>query len=253
MRYKMIISYDGAYFYGYQRQTSKKTVQEQIEKCLTLIFKQSIEIKSAGRTDAKVHALGQVAHFDSEQVIPINQLKKAMNKILKPYIYIKEIEIVDDSFHARYDAIKKEYRYYISTTEYEPLKSQYIYFYPYKIDIETIKKVLPCFIGTKDFKSLSKGHDKENTIRTIYEFTVNENNGVYEFIIIGDGFLRNMVRIIIALILKFNENKLTIEDINQIIEAKDRKKAPWTAPAEGLYLYKIYYKEKSHNVALLTY
>ena len=127
MRYKMIISYDGAYFYGYQRQKSKITVQEEIEKCLTLIFKQPVEIKSAGRTDAKVHAIGQVAHFDSEQVIPLSQLKKAMNKILKPHIYIKEIEIVDDSFHARYDAIKKEYRYYISTNEYDPLKSQYIY------------------------------------------------------------------------------------------------------------------------------
>ena len=152
MRYKMIISYDGAYFYGYQRQKSKITVQEEIEKCLTLIFKQPVEIKSAGRTDAKVHAIGQVAHFDSEQVIPLSQLKKAMNKILKPHIYIKEIEIVDDSFHARYDAIKKEYRYYISTNEYDPLKSQYIYFYPYKIDIETIKKTLLYFIGTKDFK-----------------------------------------------------------------------------------------------------
>lgn len=244
MRYKMIISYDGAYFYGYQRQKSKITVQEEIEKCLTLIFKQPVEIKSAGRTDAKVHAIGQVAHFDSEQVIPLSQLKKAMNKILKPHIYIKEIEIVDDSFHARYDAIKKEYRYYISTNEYDPLKSQYIYFYPYKIDIETIKKTLLYFIGTKDFESLSKGHDKENTVRTIYSFDVNENNGTYEFSIVGDGFLRNMVRIIIALILKVNENKLTINDINKIIEARDRTTAPWTAPAEGLYLYKIYYNNK---------
>ena len=118
------------------------------------------------------------------------------------------------------------------------------YFYPYKIDIETIKKTLLYFIGTKDFESLSKGHDKENTVRTIYSFDVNENNGTYEFSIVGDGFLRNMVRIIIALILKVNENKLTINDINKIIEARDRTKAPWTAPAEGLYLYKIYYNNK---------
>lgn len=243
MRYKLIISYDGSYFYGYQRQTKKITIQETIEKCLTLIFKHQVEIKSAGRTDAKVHAIAQVAHFDSSQFIPTEQLKKAMNKILKPHIYIKEVEIVDESFHARYDATKKEYRYYISTNEYDPLKSQYIYFYPYSVDINKVNQAIKCFIGTKDFKSLSKGHDKENTVRTIYSFTVKEEKGVYEFSIIGDGFLRNMVRIIMALILKVNENKLTLDNVNEIIESKDRKKAPWTAPAEGLYLYRIYYNK----------
>ena len=242
MRYKMIISYDGAYFYGYQRQTSQITVQEEIEKCLTIIFKQPIKIKSAGRTDAKVHAIGQVAHFDSDQLIPINQLKKAMNKILKPHIYINTIEIVEESFHSRYSATKKEYRYYISTNEFNPLKSQYIYFYPYKIDIDKVRNAMSCFLGTKDFKSISKGHEKEDTIRTIDSFTVSEKNGVYEFIIVGDGFLRNMVRIIIALVLKANEGKITPIDIENIIKAKDRKKAPWTAPAEGLYLYHIYYE-----------
>ena len=138
---------------------------------------------------------------------------------------------------------KKEYRYYISTNEYDPLKSQCIYFYPYSVDINKVNQAIKCFIGTKDFKSLSKGHDKENTVRTIYSFTVKEEKGVYEFSIIGDGFLRNMVRIIMALILKVNENKLTLDNVNEIIESKDRKKAPWTAPAEGLYLYRIYYNK----------
>lgn len=241
MRYKLTISYDGAYFYGFQRQTKLISVQEEIEKCLTIVFKEEIKIKGAGRTDASVHAIGQVAHFDSNLVIPLDRLKKAMNKILAPHIYIKEVEIVEETFHARISAKEKEYRYYISTNEFDPLKSNYIYFYNQKLDIEKIKEALPYFIGTKDFKALSKGHEKENTIRTIYSFEVNETNGIYEFIIKGNGFLRNMVRIIIALLIKINENKITKEDIITIIDGTNRKLAPWLAPANGLYLYSIKY------------
>lgn len=241
MRYKLTISYDGSKFYGFQRQKNKISVQEEIEKSLSIIFKTNIEIKSAGRTDANVHAINQVAHFDSDQLVPTNGLLKAMNKMLKPHIYIKNIEIVDDSFHARFNAIKKEYRYYISTNEFNPIHSSYIYYYSYKINIDKIKETMKVFIGTKDFKSLSKGHDKENTIRTIELFEVKEENGIYEFRIIGDGFLRNMVRIIIAILLKVNEGKITKEDISKILESKDRKNVPWTAPANGLYLYKVYY------------
>ena len=174
MRYKLTISYDGAYFYGFQRQTKLISVQEEIEKCLTIVFKEEIKIKGAGRTDASVHAIGQVAHFDSNLAIPLDRVKKAMNKILAPHIYIKEVEIVEETFHARISAKEKEYRYYISTNEFDPLKSNYIYFYNQKLDIEKIKEALPYFIGTKDFKALSKGHEKENTIRTIYSFEVNE-------------------------------------------------------------------------------
>ena len=241
MRYKLTLSYDGSYYYGFQRQTKLISVQEEIEKCLNIIFKEEIKIKGAGRTDVNVHAIGQVAHFDSDLRIPLDRVKKAMNKILAPHIYIKEVEIVDDGFHARISAKEKEYRYYISTNEFDPLKSNYIYFYNQKIDLEKVKEALPYFIGTKDFKTLSKGHEKENTVRTIYSFTVNEKDGIYEFVIRGNGFLRNMVRIIIALVLKINENKITKEDIQTILEGKTRKLAPWLAPANGLYLYSIKY------------
>ena len=97
------------------------------------------------------------------------------------------------------------------------------------------------FIGTKDFKALSKGHEKENTTRTIYSFELKEQNGIYEFIIKGNGFLRNMVRIIMAILLKYNEKKITLEDITKIIDGTNRSKAPWLAPANGLYLYNIEY------------
>ena len=241
MRYKLTLSYDGAYFFGFQRQTNKPSIQEEVEKALSIIFKEDVKIKGAGRTDALVHAYGQVAHFDHVQFIPLDKLKKAINKIIAPHIYIRSVEIVEETFHARISAKEKEYRYYISTNEFDPLKSNYIYFYNNKIDIYKIKESLNLFIGTKDFKSLSKGHEKENTIRTISLFTVNENNGIYEFIIKGNGFLRNMVRIIISIVIKYNEGKINLEDIKNIIEGKNRTKAPWLAPANGLYLYNIEY------------
>ena len=241
MRYKLTISYDGSYFNGYQRQIGLPTVQGKIEEALKIIFKEDITIKSAGRTDTGVHAINQVAHFDSDINVPIKGLKKVLNKSLQPHIYIKDINIVDETFHARLSATSKEYHYYISTNEYNPLKSSYVYYYNHNIDIDKIKKAMNCFIGTHDFKSLSKGHDKEETIRTIYSFDVAEKSGVYEFIIIGNGFLRNMVRIIMAILLKVNENKISIDDVTKIINEKNRKTAPWLAPAEGLYLFNIFY------------
>lgn len=241
MRYKLVISYDGSSFYGYQRQKNKVTIQDSIEKALGIVFKTDITIKSAGRTDAKVHALNQVAHFDSEQLIPPHQLRKVLNKMLSPHIYIKDIDIVDDTFHARLTPHQKEYRYYISTNEFNPIKSNYVYFYNRSIDEVKIREVMKLFVGTKDFKSFSKGDEKENTIRTIDSFELNVKDGVYEFIIKGNGFLHNMVRIMISVILKVNENKINIEDVKNIINSCNRQKAPWCAPANALYLYNIIY------------
>ena len=141
MRYKMIISYDGAYFNGYQRQIDLPTVQGKIEESLKIIFKEDITIKSAGRTDTGVHALNQVAHFDSDVNIPIKGLKKVLNKSLTPHIYIKEIEIVDNNFHSRLSAKKKEYRYYISTNEFNPINSSYIYYYDKPMNLDIHKEI----------------------------------------------------------------------------------------------------------------
>lgn len=242
MRLRLVISYDGSWFSGYQRQKNGVTVQNELENALAIIYKKQITIKSAGRTDAGVHALCQIAHYDTDQMIPLEKLRQAINKIVAPHIYIKSINMVNDDFHARLSPHQKEYRYYISTNEFNPINSNYIYYYPHKIDINKLKQALTCFLGTKDFQALSKGHEKENTIRTIDYFEINEKNNVYEFIIKGNGFLRNMVRIIIAILLKLNEEKITIEDIDKIIEKKERKNAPWCVPANGLYLYNIIYK-----------
>lgn len=241
MRYKLVISYDGAYFHGFQRQNHYISIQQVLEEKLTEILKTEVIIKGAGRTDAGVHAKGQVAHFDSTQYIPPLNLKKILNKKVYPHIYVSDMEIVDESFHSRINAIKKEYHYLVSIHTFDPLKANYMHFFHDRIDISKIREAMKYIEGTHDFKSFSKNHELKNTTRTIESFTLEINDGILEFIIIGNGFMHNMVRIIIALMLKIGEGKLQPSDIKKIIEGKERKLAPYVAPAQGLYLWKVYY------------
>ena len=241
MRYKLIVSYDGSCFHGFQRQKGFNSVQEQLEIVLTEILKTEVVVKGAGRTDAGVHAIGQVVHFDSTQLVPEKNLKKILNKKLYPSIYIKDVEYVDESFHSRVHAIKKEYRYFVSIGEFCPLKARYIHYFHNRIDISKIKEAMEYIKGTHDFKSFSKNHIIKNTIRTIESFDLIINDDILEFRIVGNGFMHNMVRIIIALMLKVGEGKFQPDYIKKVIDGCDRKFAPYVAPAQGLYLWKVYY------------
>lgn len=241
MRYQMVISYDGSFFHGFQRQKNYSSVQETLEKVLTTILKTEVVIKGAGRTDAGVHAKGQVVHFDSEQLVPEKNLKQIVNKKVYPHIYVEEVKHVDDSFHARISAIKKEYRYFLSIGKFNPFEANYKHFFHDRIDIAKIKEAMGYLIGTHDFKSFSKNKKITNTIRSIELFELEVNHEELMFRIIGDGFMYHMVRIIIALMLKVGEGKLKPTDILTIIEGNSRKLAPYVAPPQGLYLWKVYY------------
>lgn len=243
MRYMLVVSYDGAFFHGFQRQKNLVSVQETLEIALSDIFKMPIVVKGSGRTDAGVHAKGQVVHFDSEQVIPCNNLKKILNKKVYPHIYVTHIQNVTTEFHSRGSAIKKEYRYYVSIGTFDPLKVNYQHFFHDRIDISKIREAMTYIVGTHDFKSFSKNHNLATTVRTIESFELDIKEGILEFRIVGNGFMYNMVRIIIALMLKVGEGKLQPQDIQRIIEGKERKLAPYVAPAHGLYLWKVYYPE----------
>ncbi len=242
MRYKMIIEYDGSFFHGFQRQLNYISIQEVIEEKLSEIFKQDIIIHGSGRTDAGVHARGQVAHFDSPQAIPVKNLQKILNKKIFPHIYVSSIELVDETFHSRKSAVKKEYRYYVSINRFDPLKYNYMHFFHDRIDISKIREAMTYIVGTHDFKSFSKNKNIKTTIRTIESFELDINDGILEFRIVGNGFMYNMVRIIIALMLKVAEGKLEPIDIKRIIDGKERSLAPYVAPATGLYLWKVYYE-----------
>ena len=242
MRYKMIISYDGSFFHGFQRQTKYISVQEVLEEKLSEILKLDITVHGSGRTDAGVHAKGQVIHFDSEQYVPPLNLMKILNKKVYPHIYVLSSEIVDETFHSRKSAISKEYRYYVSINTFDPLKVNYMHFFHDRIDISKIREAMTYIIGTHDFKSFSKNKTVKTTVRTIEEFELNIYDGVLEFRIKGTGFMYNMVRIIVAIMLKVAEGKLEPYDVKRIIDGKERTLAPWVAPASGLYLWKVYYE-----------
>ena len=248
MRYKCTLMYDGTNFHGSQVQNdfnknkdNLRTVQLEIENVLKIICKSNVRIHLASRTDAKVHALAQVFHFDTEIVMKEWNMKNAINSRLPNDIYVKEVEIVSDNFHSRFSALKKEYQYIIDLNEYNPLLANYRYYYRHKLDIELMKEASKIFIGEHDFKSFTKNHKIENTIRNIEKIDLDISSGVIRINFLGNGFLHNMVRIIVAMLIEVGNHKKTIEDLKLIMESKDRKCAPKTAPAQGLYLVKVYY------------
>ena len=238
----MTVAYDGTDFSGWQIQNGKRTVQGEIENALYVLTGEKIRITGSGRTDTGVHAVGQVAHFDSDQEIPPTNLKRVLNKRIYPHIAITNVEIVDDKFHAQKSAVKKEYHYKVSINQYDPLLYNYYLFYHDRIDISKIREAMTYIEGTHDFKTFAKLNKKGSTIRTIYSFTLDVEDGILTFKIVGNGFLYNMVRIIVSLMLKVGEGKFEPSHIKEILEEKNRKAAPYVASPNGLYLYKVYYE-----------
>ena len=246
MRYLITFSYDGSKFKGYQKQPRLKTVQGEIEKALKELSDKDISISGSGRTDAGVHALNQKAHFDLDMNITCDKLQKALNSFLSDYIYIKKVEEVNDDFHARFNVSAKEYIYKINMGEYSPIEKDYIYQYNKKLDLVEMERALKYLEGTHDFKSFSKAdEEKEDFTRTIIQTNLIRNvKDVNRFIIsfLGTGFLRYQVRNMVGLLIEIGEGKRKSEDVLDILEAKDRRKAGITAPPEGLYLKDVFYR-----------
>ncbi len=242
MRYCIVFSYDGTFFSGYQKQIEKRTVQEEIESKLTMInHNVPVIIHASGRTDAKVHALNQVAHFDMDIMDP-EELKRKLNKLLPNDIYIKKICIVNNNFHARYNAISKEYIYKINLGEYNPFEVNYVYQYNKKLNIDKMKKGIKYFLGEHDFSSFTKCK-KEDNVRIIIDANIVLENDILIISFKGNGFMQYMVRIMVGFLLEIGENKRKPEDVLTVLSAKDRTKAGMTAEPQGLYLKKVNYKE----------
>ena len=241
MRYKCTLMYDGTNFHGFQIQDDLRTVQLEIENVLKIITKENTKIYAAGRTDTHVHALGQVFHFDTDIMMKEWQMKNAINSRLPSDVYVKEVEIVDDNFHSRFSAHEKTYRYIIDLNEYNPLLAPYRYYYKHKLDYDKMKDASEIFIGEHDFKSFTKNHKIENTVRTIYDISFKNENNVITIEFRGNGFLHNMVRIIVAMLIEVGNKRKTKEDLKNILESKNRKLAPKIAPANALYLVNIKY------------
>ena len=249
-RIKLTIEYDGTNFYGWQKQENYPSIQAEIEKALEKFFQKKIDIFVAGRTDAGVHARGQVAHFDAELDEANNshteyRIRSALNSLLKPnLISILNVEFVNSDFHARFSAKQKSYIYKI-INRYSPItidKNHCWQIFP-KLNFEKLTDCARCFIGNKDFLSFA-GRDNQShtTIRTIDDVKISRYDDEIQLEFLGKSFLHNQIRIMVGTIKKLtlNESVTNVEEkINQIIDAKNRSSAGETAPAKGLFLNKI--------------
>lgn len=243
-RFKCTIAYDGTNFLGFQVQPNGRTVQGDIEKALYKLHKGvEIRIHPSGRTDAGVHACGQVIHFDSPLSIPIDRWQVALNTLLPDDIVVVAVENVNTDFHARYNVVKKEYRYFLlNQKERDVFRKNHSYYYPYPVDLDRMIEGTKYLLGTHDFTSFcSTKSDKENKIRTIEEIEIWKDNNELVFRFVGDGFLYNMVRIIVGTLLKVGQGKLEPKDVKVILEKKDRQAAGKTAAPQGLHLWRVWY------------
>ncbi|PLR96407.1 tRNA pseudouridine(38-40) synthase TruA [Bacillus sp. T33-2] len=245
-RYKSIISYDGTNFSGYQVQPGKRTVQGEIQATLSKLHKGAeIKISASGRTDAGVHAKGQVIHFDSPLTIPQAKWEVALNSLLPEDIAVNSVKRVHNAFHARYDALGKEYRYFIfPSKKRDPFSRNYAYQFPYQLDCTRMKEALKYLIGTHDFTSFcSAKTEVDDRIRTIEEIELFEEGELLVFRFVGNGFLYNMVRILVGTLLEVGTGERDPYGLRAILKGKDRSLAGKTAPGHGLYLWEVFYPQ----------
>ena len=248
IRYKMTMAYDGHLFHGFQTQRNQRTVQGTVEAALTKMTKgKEVIVQGSGRTDAGVHALGQVIHFDYPgNIIPPKRMLFALNSMMPLDIVFRKSEIVNKNFHVRYSTTGKWYRYRVSLDKFtNPFKRFYTGHYPYPVDVSKMQQAAKDLLGTHDFTSFAaSGGQIKNKIRTMYYVNVQEdkkeNEVIFDFIC--SGFLYNMVRILVAMLLEIGNGKRPINDVPRIIKAKNRQEVRETAQANGLFLYHVFYE-----------
>ena len=244
-KYKCVIAYDGTDFAGYQVQPEKRTIQSEFEAVLAQMHKGTIiKVTASGRTDSGVHAKGQVLHFESPLTFPTENWIKAFSALLPTDIIVLEVDIVPDDFHARFHTTGKEYRYIVARSKLrDPFKRNYAYHYPYPLNVEAMREAISYLIGTHDFTSFcSAKTEVVDKVRTINEMDFEESDDFLVFRFVGEGFLYNMVRILVGTLLDVGSGKMSPHDMSGILDKKDRSFAGKTAPAQGLYLWKVFYK-----------
>lgn len=242
MRYFIDISYFGKNYHGWQTQENAITIQQIVDKSLSTILKKEIKSLGSGRTDAGVHAISQIAHFDFNGKIIDNFLYR-INSLLPKDISINSINIVKENVSARFDAISREYIYKIHTKK-SPFLNDYSYHYSKDIDIELLNKACDIIKNHKDFQTFSKVKTDVNNYNCNISFAaIEKENNSYFFKVTSNRFLRGMVRAIMGTLFEVNENKIELELLDNIIIKKERKLAGPSVPACGLYLNKVLYKE----------
>lgn len=243
-RVKLVVAYDGTNYHGWQVQDNGITIEEVLNRTISELMQEDIKVIGASRTDAGVHACGNVAVFDTESRIPGDKFSFALNQRLPEDIRIQESCEVDADFHPRYADTVKTYEYNILNRRFElPSKRLYAAFCYYPMDIERMNQAAAYLVGEHDFKSFcSAGAQVQTTVRTIYAVNVTKEDDMVHIRITGNGFLYNMVRIIAGTLMQVGTGLMEPERVKEILEARDRSKAGPTAVAKGLTLVEIRYE-----------
>ena len=243
---KLVIEYDGKDFNGWQKQPNKLNIQGEIEKAIKQITGEDVDLTASGRTDAGVHALGQVANFKTNSNIAIEKIPIALNSNLKKSIVIKSAEEVEERFHSRLNCKRKTYRYVINNSKYGTAIYRNLETHiPIKLNIQKMQEAVKYFEGEHDFKAFkASGTSSKSSVRTIYKAEVIDvgNERIY-IELTGNGFLYNMVRIISGTLVEVGMGKIAPEEIKTIIESQKRENAGKTLPPQGLYLVNVEYEK----------
>lgn len=245
---RLEFAYEGTHFHGFQRQSpGKRTVQGELERVLSRLTGEPIVVYGSGRTDAGVHARAQVAHFETASAIPVERWPHILNQHLPPDIVVRRAELAPPSFHARYDARAKEYRYWIDRGEVPGLwVRRFSWHVRYPLDVEAMREAAGHLVGTHDFTTFSSAKTPlENRVRTLYAVNITEEtvqeSPLLVISVMGNGFLYNMVRIIVGTLVDVGRGRLAASAIPELLAARDRTRAGMTAPPQGLILWKVLY------------
>lgn len=252
-KYKLLLSYDGTRYSGWQIQDNAQSIQTHVQTALTTALRQNIPIVGSGRTDSGVHALEQVAHFVYEKKLDLKKLLHSLNGLLPLDIRVHGLVPAPVDFHARYSAKSKIYRYHLHLKPVaNPFTRLYSYHIPYPLDLPLMKKAASFFIGPHNFTSFSNeahlGSAARDPVRNLYRLEIIETEQGLFFELEADGFLYKMVRNIVGTLLEVARGKLPLEKIPEIFEALDRRAAPATAPPHGLFLIKVLYPLKDEGI-----
>ncbi len=241
--YKLTLEYDGTFYHGWQKQPHRPTIQASIENALSRLTQETIKIIGAGRTDAGVHALGQVAHFQLNRAILPATLLRGINALLPCDIAVKKVDKVSASFHARYGARRKTYRYFIYNSAVRSAwKRQTRWQFGLPLDISKMRKAAKSLIGKHDFTSLcATDNDAENHIVDLLKIAISKEKEQIQITLTASRFLRYMVRNIVGLLVEIGRGKRDAHTIKAILDGKDRRLADRTAPPHGLFLMEVKY------------
>lgn len=241
-RFKMVLSYDGTNYAGWQTQPDAITIQDTLEKAFRQVIQKPVSVMGAGRTDSGVHAEGQTAHFDLDTERKPETLMNGLNAVLPDDIAVLNIQSVDNQFHARFDAIAREYRYQIATRPHPLLRNQ-VWLYNHELDTGAMRTAIESLIGEHDFGTFCKANpDVHHTRCDVYDaHLVEEDGGFLIFRIRANRFLHHMVRSLAGTLIEIAEHKRNPRDMISLLSEPDRQEAGITAPAKGLILERVFY------------